>query len=136
MVTRYPKADFICIDAPEAQLASQDRFSSIKDVLKNSLSTRIDCQRFIVTHGKLGCVVFDKEDELVRIPAFTKTVVDTVGAGDAFFSIAAPFAAIGVPMEVAAFAGNAAGAIKVGIVGHRKSVEKIPFVKYITTLLK
>jgi rfaE bifunctional protein kinase chain/domain/rfaE bifunctional protein nucleotidyltransferase chain/domain len=136
MVTRYPKADFICIDAPEAQLASQDRFSSIEDVVKNSLSARIDCRRFIVTHGKMGCVVFDKEDELIRIPAFTKTVVDTVGAGDAFFSIAAPFTAIGAPMEVAAFAGNAAGAIKVGIIGHRKSVEKIPFVKYITTLLK
>ena len=136
MVTRYSKADFICIDAPEAQLASQDRFSTIEDVLTNSLSKRIDCQRFIITHGKMGCVVFDKKDELVRIPAFTKNVVDTVGAGDAFFSIAAPLAAIGVPMEVAAFAGNVAGAIKVGIVGHRKSVEKIPFVKYTTTLLK
>ena len=136
MVTRYSKADFICIDAPEAQLASQDRFSSIEDVLTNSLSKRIDCQRFIITHGKMGCVVFDKKDELVRIPAFTKTVVDTVGAGDAFFSIAAPMAAIGAPMEVAAFAGNVAGAIKVGIVGHRKSVEKIPFVKYTMTLLK
>ncbi|MDB9702519.1 PfkB family carbohydrate kinase [Rhodospirillales bacterium] len=136
MVTRYAKADFICIDAPEAQLASQDRFSSIEDVLTQSLVERIDCQRFIITHGKMGCVVFDKKDELVRIPAFTKTVVDTVGAGDAFFSIAAPLAAIGAPMEVAAFAGNAAGAIKVGIVGHRKSVEKIPLMKYITTLLK
>lgn len=136
MVTRYPKADFICIDAPEAQLAAQDRFSRVEDILTQTLAKRIDCQRFIITHGKMGCVVFDKQDSLVRIPAFTKTVVDTVGAGDAFFSIAAPLAAVGTPMEVAAFAGNAAGAIKVGIVGHRKSVEKIPLVKYVTTLLK
>ena len=32
--------------------------------------------------------------------------------------------------------GNAVGAMKVSIVGHRKSVEKVPLVKYLQTLLK
>lgn len=136
LVTRYPRADFICIDAPEARLAAHDRFNSIEELLTNNLAKNIDCQRFIITNGKMGCVVFDENAALAHIPAFTKTVVDTVGAGDAFFAIAAPLAAIGAPLEVAAFAGNAAGAIKVGIVGHRTSVEKIPLVKYITTLMK
>lgn len=136
LVTKYRKADFICIDAPEAQLAAHDRFSTIEDILANNLTRTIDCDRFVVTHGKNGCVVYDGSDDVMRMPAFTKTVVDTVGAGDAFFSIAAPLAAIGAPMEVVAFAGNAAGAIKVGIIGHRKYVEKIPLIKYLTTLLK
>jgi len=135
LVTKYPRADFICIDAPEAQLAAQDRFSPIEDLLTERLTKEIDCDKFVVTHGKEGCVVYQGGENL-RIPAFTKTVIDTVGAGDAFFSIAAPLAAIGAPMEVAAFAGNAAGAIKVGIVGHRKYVEKVPLIKYVTTLLK
>ncbi len=34
------------------------------------------------------------------------------------------------------FVGNAAGAIKVGIVGHRNSVEKVPLMKFMTALLK
>lgn len=136
LITKYPRADFICIDAPEAQLAARDRFNKIETIISDPLSTLIDCKRFVVTHGQEGCVVYDGEDNIMRIPAFTKTVVDTVGAGDAFFSIAAPLAAIGAPMEVVAFAGNAAGAIKVGIVGHRKHVEKVPLLKYVTTLLK
>lgn len=136
LVTKYRRADFICIDAPEAQLAARDRFSSIETILGDKLTHMIDCPRFIITHGQDGCVVYDRSDDIMRIPAFTKTVVDTVGAGDAFFSIAAPLAAVGTAMEAVAFAGNAAGAIKVGIVGHRKFVEKIPLVKYITTLLK
>jgi hypothetical protein len=45
-------------------------------------------------------------------------------------------AAAGGSMDRLAFIGNAAGAIKVGIVGHRKSVEKVPLIKFLTTLLK
>lgn len=136
LVTRYSKADFICIDAPEAQLAMQDQFTTIEKIVAEKLISHIECDRIVVTHGKLGCVVYRKGEDVLRLPAFTKTVIDTVGAGDAFFAMAAPVAAIGAPMEVAAFIGNAAGAIKVGIVGHRLRVEKIPLIKYITTLLK
>jgi len=39
-------------------------------------------------------------------------------------------------MEQVGFIGNAAGAMKVGIVGHRASVEKVPLAKFMTTLLK
>ncbi len=136
LITKYPRADFICIDAPEAQLAAKDRFSRIEDIVTDPLSKLVDCNKFVVTHGQQGCVVYDGPDNIMRIPAFTQTVVDTVGAGDAFFAVAAPLAAIGAPMEVVAFAGNAAGGIKVGIVGHRKHIEKVPLIKYVTTLLK
>ena len=80
--------------------------------------------------------MFGAESGVMRMPAFTKTVVDTVGAGDAFFAVGAPLAAVGAPMEVVSFVGNAAGGLKVGIVGHRRSIEKIPLLKYVTTLLK
>lgn len=39
-------------------------------------------------------------------------------------------------MEVVGFVGNAAGAQAVGIVGHRKSVERVPLMKSIEALLK
>ena len=68
--------------------------------------------------------------------AFTQQVVDTVGAGDAFLSVTSPLAAIGVDIETLGLIGNAVGALKVGIVGHRNSVEKVPLMKYLTALLK
>lgn len=136
MITRYPHANFICVDTPEAQLAANDKFSSVEDIVINKLMKQIDCERFVVTHGKHGCIMFSKDGTFMRIPAFTKTVVDTVGAGDAFFAVGAPLAAIGAPLEVVSFVGNAAGAMKVGIVGHRSWIEKVPLIKYVTTLLK
>jgi hypothetical protein len=43
---------------------------------------------------------------------------------------------MGMPMEQVGFVGNAAGALKVGIVGNRSSIEKVPLVKFVTRLLK
>jgi len=136
MVTRYNRADYVCIDAPEAQLATGDRFSDVEDVIANGLAHAIDCDRFVVTHGQHGCITYDRARGTRRVPAFTQQVVDTVGAGDAFLSVTSPVVAAGTDMEVAGFIGNAVGALKVGIVGHRQSVEKVPVQKYITTLLK
>jgi rfaE bifunctional protein kinase chain/domain/rfaE bifunctional protein nucleotidyltransferase chain/domain len=136
MITRYPRADFVCIDAPEARLAVGDKFSDIAIIASEKLPARIDCSNLIVTQGKLGCVSYGKDRGTHRIPAFTNTVVDTVGAGDAFLAVTSPLAAAGIPMDVAAFIGNAAGAIKVGIVGHRRSIEKAPLVKFLTAILK
>lgn len=136
LVTKYTKADLVCVDAPEAQLATRDKFSEIEVVVSDKLSKMIDCKKFIVTHGNQGCVTYGPNNGAVRIPAFTKSVVDTVGAGDAFLAVSAPLAAAGAPMELVGFVGNAAGAIKVSIVGHRRSIEKVPLLRYITTLLK
>lgn len=136
LITKYKQADFICVDAPEAQLAAGDRFSDIETIVAKQLSKRIDCDKFIVTHGQEGCVTFEPGGGAIRIPAFTQTVVDTVGAGDAFLAVSAPLAAAGGPMELVGFVGNAAGAMKVSVIGHRRSIEKIPLIRYITTLLK
>jgi len=136
MITKYPRTDYICIDAPEARLATGDRRSDIEEVAGRILPERISCPKLIVTHGRNGCVGYEHKSQVAHVPAFTKTVVDTVGAGDAFFSVTAPLAAAGGSVDQLAFIGNAAGAIKVGIVGHRNSVEKVSVLKFLTTLLK
>ena len=136
LITRYSKSDYIGIDAPEAQLATADRRSNVETLVSQIIPERVQCPRITVTHGKMGCVVYEANKPPVRVPAFTKTVVDTVGAGDAFLAITSPLAAAGGNYELIGFIGNAAGAIKVGTLGHRASIEKIPLMRFITTLLK
>jgi rfaE bifunctional protein nucleotidyltransferase chain/domain len=136
LITKYKRANYICIDAPEARLAAADKFNNIDVVIEKGLCAAIDCDHIIVTHGAHGCYPYEAGKGVSRVPAFTKTVVDTVGAGDAFLAITSPLLAAGGDIDDVAFLGNAAGAIKVGIVGHRSSVEKVPLVKFVTTLLK
>ena len=102
----------------------------------NGLHSKIDCDNMIVTHGSFGCYPFSAKTGVARVPAFTKTVVDTVGAGDAFLDDHGATRRGRRKHRSVAFIGNAAGAIKVGIVGHRSSVEKVPLVKFVTALLK
>jgi len=136
LITKYPRADYVCIDGPEARLAVADKHSDVSTIAGKLLPARIACDNMIVTSGRQGCVTYNRAEGVSRIPAFTKTVVDTVGAGDAFFVVSAPMVAAGAKIEVAGFVGNVAGAIKVGIVGHRASLDKGTLLKYVHTLLK
>ncbi len=117
LITKYPRADFVVVDELEARLAAHDKDSPIEDVILALGFTKI-----IVTMGANGAVGFDGAFE--RMPAVTDKVVDTMGAGDAFLCVTAPFAAAGFSMKQLLRIGNAAGAIKVGIVGHRGSVTR------------
>jgi rfaE bifunctional protein nucleotidyltransferase chain/domain len=136
LITKYPRADYVCLDGPEARLAVSDRYTPIEKVAGELLPERIDCRHIIVTTGREGCVAYERGNGAVSIPAFTRTVVDTMGAGDAFLAITSPLVKAGGAIEDIAFIGNAVGALKVGIVGHRQAIEKPSLVKYLTTLLK
>ncbi len=135
LITKYPKAHYICIDTPEAQLACSDRLSPIGDIA-NRILERMDCDKIIITRGKHGCVTFERGGAVHTIPAFAKNVVDTVGAGDAFFAVTAPLVAAGGAIERIGFIGNVVGALKVEIVGHRRSIDKASLVKGIQGLLR
>jgi len=136
LIIKYPRADYICIDQPEARLAVGDNYSDLENIVGEQLPNKIDCSRIIVTAGNLGCYIFDQENGLFQAPALTTSIVDTVGAGDAFFAISALFIQAGASTKEASFIGNVAGALKVGIVGHRHSILKVEFLKFIKTILK
>jgi rfaE bifunctional protein nucleotidyltransferase chain/domain len=137
LITKYARADYICLDVPEARMAVQDKASAVETVCGELLPSQIDCPNIIVTHGKQGCFAHKRGyNGVFHIPALTQQVVDTVGAGDAFLAVTAPMIAVGGEIDLVGFIGNIAGAVKVGIVGHRNFVEKSVMQKYAATLLK
>lgn len=124
LITKYQRADFVVIDELEARLAAHDRDSPIEDVI-----LVLGFKNIIVTRGTEGAVGFNGAFE--RQKALTDKVVDTMGSGDAFLSISSPFAAAGASMKDLIRIGNAAGAAKTQIVGHRASVDKDTLRKYL-----
>lgn len=129
LITRYPRADYIVIDEPEARLAAADREGHIEDIMQKLAHGR--CERFVVTHGTHGAYGYD-HGKFYHCEAFTDQVVDTLGAGDAFFAVTAPMAKTGDMQDLLRI-GNAAGALKCGIVGHRKPVTKEALIAYLST---
>lgn len=117
LITRYRRADYVVIDELEARLAAQDRVSEIEDVI-----VKLGYRKIVVTLGRLGAVGFD--GEFYREPAKADRIVDTLGAGDAFLVVSALFAKAMFPIRDLVGIGNIAGAAKVGVVGHRRAIDR------------
>lgn len=120
LITKYPRADYIVIDEPEARLAAADKDGHIEDVMQKLAWGR--CNKFVVTHGKHGAYGYD-HGRFLHQKALSEHPLDTMGTGDAFFAVTAPMAKTG-SMEDLLLIGCAAGALKTQIIGHRKSVTK------------
>jgi len=135
MITKYQKPSFVCLDEPELRWAAQERYDDIEYVAKKILEI-IHADNLIVTLGKKGSFGINRKNEINRTPIFSSKVIDTVGAGDAFFAFTAPCAAQNVPLDLVSFIGNAVGALAVQIVCNKKPVEKYELFEFIHALLR
>ena len=135
LITKYPHADYICIDEPEMRLACHDRNGDLR-ILIEQTAGKLGSKRTAVTRGHLGSLTHEGNDRFYETPVFSSKIVDRIGAGDAYLSITAPCVAAGMPMDLVGFIGNAVGALAVRIVGNRSAVEPVPLFKFITALLK
>ena len=134
-ISKYGRADFVCISENEMRLEARSRLRDIRDIVED-ISSRLSCDQMLITQGSGGCLCYRKNEGFTDVPAFAIDVVDRMGAGDTVLSVAALCAAQEAPMEVVGFIGNVAGAEAVATVGHRKSLQRVPFFRHIETLLK
>ena len=117
LITKYPRADYVVLDELEARLAAQDNHSHIEEVI-----LKLGFKKIVVTMGANGAIGFDRE--FYREKAQADRITDTMGAGDAFLCVSSLFACARFGIEDVVHIGNLAGAIKVGMLGHRGHVTK------------
>jgi len=135
LVTKYPKANCVCVDEMELRFAARDKFGDVRDLSKK-IYNEIGCEHIIATRGASGSICYSQEHGYHETPAFSDKVVDAIGAGDAFFAFIAPCFASGMPQELVSFIGNTVGSLAVQIVCNREPVNSVDLVKFITRLLK
>ena len=134
-ISKYPRADYVSLGEKEIRLDARDRTGDLRGLVTD-LSKRLDCARIVVTRGNRGALCYGEGEGFFDVPALTDTVVDRVGAGDAFLAVTAMCVARNTPMEAIGLIGNAVGAQAVGTMGNREPVERIPLLKGIEALLK
>jgi len=135
VVTKYDRADYISLNEPELRLTTHDLYSDLGDVIVE-VSKSMNCSNLSVTQGTEGVTLYNQSEGFIQVPALTQKIVDRVGAGDSYLALSSLAFAKGYDHKIAGFLGSAAAAIDVQIIGNKKCIEKIPFLKYITTLLK
>ena len=134
-ISCYPRADFVSLAEHEIRLETRILNGPLRQMM-DEVAQKIRCQTLVVTRGRRGCLVRGKEGSFIACPSLTMKVVDRVGAGDAFFSVAAMTAFLGGDEELIGFLGNVAGAMAVEIIGNKKAIDKMSVKKQITSLMK
>jgi cytidyltransferase-like protein len=134
-VSKYWRADYVCLANHEVAIETRMRGGDPKDLLME-VAQRINCRRFTVTQGKAGSLHYEPGHGFTEVPAFATQITDRVGAGDALLALNALLVKQGAPWDVVGFAGNVAGAQLVAELGNRLPLRKVPVAKHITALLK
>jgi rfaE bifunctional protein nucleotidyltransferase chain/domain len=135
LVTKYPRANCVCIDKMELRFATHDRTSDLRALAKK-VYEQLHCENIIATRGPYGSLSYSGSAGFNETPAFAYRVIDAIGAGDAFFAFVAPCFAVGMPQDLVSLIGNAVGSLAVQIVCNREPVRYVDLVKFITRLLK
>lgn len=134
-VSRYRRADYVCLARHELELETRSRESLVKESITD-VARRIDCPRFTVTQGKEGTIHYDAENGFFEAPSLATRVVDRVGAGDAVLAVTSLLVRCGAPWEIVAFIGNAAGAELVSQLGNQAPLTRLGLTRHLVTLLK
>ena len=77
----------------------------------------LKCRSVLITQGKDGMTLFEREGEITHIPTVAKKVFDVTGAGDTVISAISLGLAVGMDLKAAAHVANVAAGIVVGEVG-------------------
>lgn len=140
LVTKYPKADYICIDEPELRLAMQSKYTPIHDLVSD-FADSYSGATVTITRGHNGSITTLPGEKglagkhFFESPSVSSRIVDRVGAGDAYLAVSSLLAARKARPEVIGFVGNAVGAMAVEIVCNRSSMQAVPLFKFIKALL-
>ncbi len=134
-VSKYKKADYVCIANRELQLNYRQKHISTEEQI-SKLMNEFDYKNVVVTSGVKGSFSCKQGESIYVTPAFATSVKDRVGAGDAVLAVTSLFVAQGAPSEMIGFVGNVVGSQAVNIMGNKSFIEKVPLMKHIVHLLK
>lgn len=131
---QYQRTDAFSLDEQELMLSAGHRHIDLGaelDKLRRSLRARYAW----LTRGPVQTIGLLEGHAPALCPPFENDVVDTIGAGDAFFSVAALAAGRNLPVQLGTFLGQLAGAQAVRIVGNALPISKPALLKKGAALL-
>lgn len=120
---QYQRADAFSLDEQEMLLAVGKRGIDYYSELE-TLKAALDSEYCWLTRGSVQTIGLRTGEPECVCPPLGSVVRDTVGAGDAFFSVAALAAAARLPVDLATFLGQLAGDQAIRIVGNATPISK------------
>ena len=135
LITKYKKIDFFCIDKVEMSLATQDNTSDLSILNRKLVKIMGRKTDYCLTRGKDGASMVSK-NKIIDCPVMFENPIDTVGAGDAFFTLSSILKKINVDNDLNLFLSNCYAGLKTKVVGNSRPVTIFELQRTIDYLLK
>lgn len=133
--SKYENLDFLVIDERELRLGLHEKDKKIEDLI-DSYQLLKQYNKISITCGRKGSKFFREKMIPIAMPIVNETVVDPIGAGDAFLAMTAPLACLNVDPKLILLLGNMAGSMAANIVGNNERITKQSFIKFLTSIYK
>ena len=131
---QYQRVDCFSLDEQELLLAcARKHIDYTKEMEK--LRKDLKASSAWLTRGRVETIGVSDQGKPFTIPPLATAVIDPIGAGDCFYSLAALMAAQKQPIELSTFLGQLAGAQAVGIVGNTEPISKSVLLKSAMSLV-
>ncbi len=133
-VSKYSKADFICIH--EGELHNEFRSKSLKtENLMTKLKENLKTKNLLITQGKKGSMSLTNK-MIFKCPSFASKVIDRIGAGDTMMAVTSLCFVTNFDDNLTLFIGNVASGNTVSKMGTTSNIDKESLLKQIEYLLK
>jgi rfaE bifunctional protein nucleotidyltransferase chain/domain len=133
--TKHKEIDYLSIDERECRLATHDRLTPSVELAERTVKNLVK-KKTSVTLGVNGSLYFDGEGKGHLCPTFFKEVIDTTGAGDAYFAVTSLLAKLNVPGPLVSFLGNCHAGLKTRIIGNKSAVSKVDLIRAVESILR
>ena len=134
-INKYSNSDLVVINESELRQEFKDNISDVNNLARH-LIIKKKIKKLIVTQGKKGAFLVDNKFKNYYCPAFAKTLIDKVGAGDAMLSISSICLKLNFEPELALFLGSIAASSAVETVGNKETINFLKLDRIIEHILK
>ena len=133
LFTKHDAYDFLSIDEREMRLGLHDRSSPLPAIIDKAAS--VIKTPFAVTLGYEGSLYVDEKGGRHSCPVFFKEIVDTTGAGDAFFLIVSLLVQKKIEGDLVSFMGNCYAWLATQVIGNKKANSTVDFIRVMKSLV-
>ncbi len=135
-IKKYKGASNLIINETELRYEMRDNISKTEILIKK-FANDYNLGLIIVTRGINGSIIYiKKKREMIKIPAFSNTIIDKVGTGDIMLSIISLFFAVTNNYQIGILAGSMFASKSLKKFGNENVLNLPELSKFFSTFLK
>ena len=135
-IRNYKNFNTLIINEKEIRHEMRDKINKLENLMSN-LSKEKNINNLIVTMGKSGSILYNKEqNKFFYSEAYAHKIVDKVGAGDTMLSIIGPCLKSKLEIDTTLLISSLAAAQSVETMGNKDTISKIKMLKTLQNILK